>query len=113
VLAEKQAVRRDDAGAAELDGANLVAIGVVDVRIGHHERDPEMSGAVDRRGADERRHQRHLAFARSPLRPRGRLGGDERIDLQAADTALEYELPVAIVFLEHGLARLKHEKESA
>ena len=43
-----------DAGAAELDRADLVAVGIVDVGVRHDERDPEAAGAVDRRGADGR-----------------------------------------------------------
>ena len=69
VLAEKQAVRRDDAGGAELDGARLVAVAIVDVGVGQDERDPEVARAIHRRRADGRRHQRQLAFARLPLRP--------------------------------------------
>ena len=69
VGAEEQAVRRHDARGAELDGANLVAVAIVHVRVGHDERNPEAAGAVDRRGADRRRDERQFAVARLPLRP--------------------------------------------
>ena len=51
-LAEKQAARRHDAGAAELDGADLVAVAIEDVGVRHRERDPQLAVAIDRGGAD-------------------------------------------------------------
>ena len=112
LLAEEQAVRREDAGAAELDRADLVAVAIVDVGVRHDERDPEVAGAIDRGRADRRRDERQFAFARLPLRPGRRQAGDELVDLAALRCAARRRsAPAASYFWNTGSPVWKTKKK--
>ena len=113
LLPEEQAVRRDDAGAVELDRADLVAVG--DRRRRCTARRKKSRGGPLWSTAAVRtvgRHQRDFAFARLPLRPRRRQAGDDRIDLQTRDTAFEDQRAVAVVFAERPARRPETRRRS-
>src|SRR5260221_593341 len=58
-------------------------------------------------------HTGQLALARLPYRPCCRKRGEQCVDLAPLDAPLVDELPGGVVLLEHRLAGLKHEEETA
>ena len=111
IVRERQARRRNNACAAKLHRADLLAGCIVNIRIRQDERDPEPA-------------VRHLrprfgpsaspaATRRCPPRPPIWNGGDQRVDLPSLDDALVDQLPVRVVLAERWLAGHKHEIEAA
>src|SRR5262245_27433495 len=86
---EKQAGRANGSGAGELHGSNLIAIGVVDVRERHGERNPQFAGRADTCCPNDGCDKRNLAILYATARPAGRLTLEDGIQFQPFDVALE------------------------
>ena len=104
-----------DAGAAELHGADLVAVAIEHVGERHDERDPQT--AVGDRPPRCGSSASPAAARRRSVCRRGHVVGrsrDELVDLAALDAPLEHAAARRASYLpEHRLAGLKHEEEPA